>query len=132
MFDGNFGARKLHTINRRMFIIGVAKIVIFTGIITKLFSLQISDNKKYLTLSDKNRLRQWRLPPVRGKFVDYFDTVIASNLKVYQLHVIPEEVENFRYLMLRLKEILDLDRNEYRRIIKKKKTTKSLGNSSHF
>ena len=125
MFDGNFGARKLHTINRRMFIIGVAKIVIFTGIITKLFSLQISDNKKYLTLSDKNRLRQWRLPPVRGKFVDYFDTVIASNLKVYQLHVIPEEVENFRYLMLRLKEILDLDRNEYRRIIKKKKQQKA-------
>ena len=35
-------------------------------------------------------------------------------------------------LVSALKEILDLDRNEYRRIIKKKKTTKSLGNSSHF
>ena len=82
-----------------MFIIGTAKIIVFTGIITRLFSLQISDNIKYLTLSDKNRLREWRLPPVRGKFVDYFDNTIAGNLKVYQLHVIPEEVENFKYLI---------------------------------
>ena len=44
MFSGNFGARKLHTINRRMFIIGAAKVVIFGGIIVRLFSLQVSDN----------------------------------------------------------------------------------------
>jgi len=125
MSDGNFAARKLHTINRRMFIIGIAKVVIFSGIITKLFSLQISDNKKYLTLSDKNRLREWRLPPVRGEFVDYFDRIIASNLRVYQLHVIPEEVENFRYLMLRLKEILALDSKEFKKIIKKKEQQKA-------
>ena len=124
MFGGNFSARKLHTINRRMFIIGVAKAIVFTGIITRLFSLQISDNKKYLTLSDKNRLREWRLPPVRGEFVDFFDNVVAGNLKVYQLHVIPEQVENFKYLMLRLKKILTLDHKEVKKIIKRKKNQK--------
>ena len=124
MFNENFSARKLHIINRRMFIIGVAKAVVFTGIVARLFSLQISDNKKYLTLSDKNRLREWRLPPIRGEFVDYFDNIVAGNLKVYQLHVIPEEVENFKYLMLRLKEILALDNNELKKIIKKKKNQK--------
>ena len=124
MFGGNFSAKKLQTINRRMFIVGVAKVAIFTGIITRLFVLQISDNKKYLTLSDKNRLREWRLPPVRGEFVDYFDNIIAGNLKVYQLHVIPEEVENFRYLMSRLQEILTIDQDEFRKIIKRKKNQK--------
>jgi penicillin-binding protein 2 len=124
MFGGNFSAKKLQTINRRMFIVGVAKVAIFTGIITRLFVLQISDNKKYLTLSDKNRLREWRLPPVRGEFVDYFDNIIAGNLKVYQLHVIPEEVENFRYLMSRLREILTIDQDEFRQIIKRKKNQK--------
>ena len=126
MFGEYFNARKLQTINRRMFILGTAKVVIFTGILTRLFSLQISDNKKYLTLSDKNRLREWRLPPVRGEFVDYFDNVIASNSEVYQLHVIPEEVENFRYLMLRLRNILALNNREFKEIIKKKKQTKTL------
>ena len=65
MINENFNARKLQTINRRMFIIGAAKVIVFTGIIARLFSLQISDNIKYLTLSDKNRLREWRLPAFR-------------------------------------------------------------------
>ena len=34
--------------------------------------------------------------------------IIAGNLEVYQLHVIPEEVEDFKYLMVRLKEILNI------------------------
>ena len=78
----------------------------------KLFSLQINENKKYLTLSDKNRIREWKLPPTRGNIVDYFGNVIAGNLKVYQLHIIPEQVENFNYLISRLKTLLELsDKN---------------------
>ena len=57
---GDTSFRKLNTINRRMFIISAAKVVVFTGIVTRLFSLQINENKKYLTLSDKNRLREWK------------------------------------------------------------------------
>ena len=108
MLGEDFGVKKVQTINRRMFIIGAAKFIVFTGIIARLFSLQITENKKYLTLSDKNRLREWRLPPIRGEFLDYFENVIAGNLEVYQLHVIPEEVEDFKYLMVRLKEILNI------------------------
>ena len=125
MLGENFGVKKIQTINRRMFVIGTAKFIVFTGIIVRLFSLQIKENKKYLTLSDKNRLREWRLPPVRGEFLDYFGNVIAGNVKVYQLHVVPEEVENFRYLMLRLKEILSLDSSEFKKILKQKNRQKS-------
>jgi len=125
MFDtGDTAFKKLNTINRRMFIISAAKAVVFTGIVARLFSLQINENKKYLTLSDKNRLREWRLPPVRGQFLDYFGNVIAGNLKVYQLHVVPEQVENFKYLMLRLKDILNLNDKEFIKIIKKKNSQK--------
>jgi len=125
MLGENFGVKKIQTINRRMFIIGAAKLIVFTGIIARLFSLQITDNKKYLTLSDKNRLREWRLPPIRGEFLDYFENVIAGNLKVYQLHVVPEEVEDFKYLMVRLKEILTISNSEFKKIIKKKNNQKS-------
>jgi len=103
------GFNKLKTINRRMFIFSAAKAVIFFGIVGRLFSLQISENKKYLTLSDKNRLRETRLPPIRGEFKDYFGNTIAGNLKVYQLHVIPEQVEDFRSLLIRLRDILKFD-----------------------
>ncbi len=125
MLGENFGVKKIQTINRRMFIIGAAKLIVFSGIVARLFSLQITENKKYLTLSDKNRLREWRLPPVRGEFLDYFGNVIAGNLKVYQLHVIPEEVEDFKYLMVRLKDILSLDSQQFKKILKQKNKQKS-------
>ena len=118
------GIRKNKTINRRMFIFSAAKAVVFFGIIGRLFSLQINENKKYLTLSDKNRLRETRLPPIRGEFLDYFGNTIAGNLKVYQLHVIPEQVEDFRYLMVRLKDILNFDNKKLASLIKKKNKQK--------
>ena len=121
---GDTSIKKLNTINRRIFIISAAKVVIFTGIIARLFSLQINENKKYLTLSDKNRLREWRLPPVRGEFLDFFNNTIAGNLKVYQLHVVPEQVEDFKYLMVRLKDILQLNDKQFSKIIKKKNSQK--------
>jgi len=124
MLGEDFGVKKVHTINRRMFIIAAAKFIVLTGIIARLFSLQITENKKYLTLSDKNRLREWRLPPIRGEFLDYFENVIAGNLKVYQLHVIPEEVEDFKYLMVRLKVILNISNNDFKKIIKQKNNQK--------
>ena len=118
------GFNKLKTINRRMFIFSAAKAVIFFGIVGRLFSLQISENKKYLTLSDKNRLRETRLPPIRGEFKDYFGNTIAGNLKVYQLHVIPEQVEDFRSLLIRLRDILKFDNKTLSKIFAKKKTQK--------
>ena len=111
---------KLQNINRRMFIIIAAKVIVFTGIVGRLFTLQINESKKYLTLSDKNRVREWKLPPQRGEFYDYFGKLIAGNQKVYQLHLIPEQVENFKSLSARLKNILELSDDEYSRILKKK------------
>ncbi len=117
--------RKFSVVNRRVFILSLAKGIIFTGIVARLFSLQINENKKYLTLSDKNRLREWRLAPVRGEFKDYFNNIVAGNTEVYQLHVVPEQVEDFKYLMIRLKNILPLSDKAFSKIIKKKSSQKS-------
>ena len=124
MIRGNSSIRKTDIMNRRMFITGAAKLVVLSILIGRLFTLQINDNKKYLTLSDKNRIREWKLPPTRGNIVDYFGNVVAGNLKVYQLHVIPEQVENFNYLLSRLKTILNLSNKRIDKIKKKKKQLK--------
>ena len=115
---------KLNSINRRMFIIAAAKILIFGGIISRMFFLQVKQNDKYLTLSDKNRIREWKLAPVRGDFVDYFGNTIAGNLEAYELHIIPEEVEDFRYTIYRVKDLLNLSDNHFKKIIKKKSEIK--------
>ncbi len=116
--------KKLNSINRRMFITGSLKFFIMIGIVSRLFFLQVKENKKYLTLSDKNRIREWKLAPVRGEFHDYFDNVIAGNFEAYQLHVIPEQVENFKYVIYRLKDLLELSDSEFKKVLKRKKEIK--------
>ncbi len=115
---------KLNSINRRMFITGSLKFIIMIGLVSRLFFLQVKENKKYLTLSDKNRIREWKLAPVRGEFHDYFGNIIAGNFEAYQLHVIPEQVEDFRYVVYRLKDLLELSDKEFKRILKKKNEIK--------
>merc|ERR1711965_762474 len=125
MFDVSDNVQKINLINRRLFIITAAKILVFVGLTARLFSLQVKQNNKYLTLSDKNRIREWKLHPVRGEFQDYFGNIVAGNNEVYQLHMIPEQVEDFRYIALRLKNILDLSEREFQKILKKKKEIKA-------
>ena len=108
----NFGSGntviKSKLISRRMFVLTAAKAIVFCGIFGRLVSLQINEATKYKTLSDKNRFREWKLAPQRGIIKDYFDKEIASNEKVYQLHITPENSPNLGTLFFRLKTILDL------------------------
>ena len=99
---------KSKLISRRMFVLTAAKTIVFFGIFGRLVSLQINEATKYKTLSDKNRFREWKLAPQRGIIKDYFDKEIASNEKVYQLHITPENSPNLETLFFRLKTILNL------------------------
>ena len=108
----NFGSGntviKSKLISRRMFVLTAAKAIVFCGIFGRLVSLQINEATKYKTLSDKNRFREWKLAPQRGIIKDYFDKEIASNEKVYQLHITPENSPNLETLFFRLKTLLNL------------------------
>ena len=99
---------KSKLISRRMFVLTAAKTIVFCGIFGRLVSLQINEATKYKTLSDKNRFREWKLAPQRGVIRDYFNKEIASNEKVYQLHITPENSPNLETLFFRLKTILNL------------------------
>ena len=50
---------KTRLITRRMFMLTGVKLAVFLGIVSRLFYLQISENIKYRSLSDQNRLREW-------------------------------------------------------------------------
>ena len=124
MINQSDNVLKLNSINRRMFILAAAKVVILGGIVSRLFFLQVKENKRYLTLSDKNRIREWKLPPIRGNFEDYFGNTIAGNFEAYELHLIPEEIENFRYTINRVRNILQLSDSQFQKILKKKNQIK--------
>ena len=115
---------KSKIITRRMFILSSLKVAIFIAIITRLFYLQISENIKWRTLSDKNRLREWKTVPQRGIIEDYFGTKIAKNTQVFQLHMIPEDVPNLEELFFRLSKIINFDKRAKDNLIKRLKKRK--------
>ncbi len=118
------GESKITLLGRRMFILSAAKAAIVFGIFGRLISLQINESKKYKTLSDKNRFREWKFSPPRGLITDYFGKEIASNKQVYQLHIIPENSENLELLLFRLKSILNLSQKNLSKIKKNIKSQK--------
>ena len=115
---------KSRLITRRMFILSSLKIAVFIGIICRLFYLQISENIKWRSLSDKNRLREWKMPPQRGIIEDYFGEKIAKNSQVFQLHMIPEDVPNLEELFFRLSKIIDFNERKKSHLIKRLKKRK--------
>ena len=115
---------KSRLINRRMFILTSLKVVVFVSIVVRLFYLQISENIKWRSLSDKNRLREWKTIPQRGIIEDYFGEKIAKNTQVFQLHMIPEDVSNLEELFFKLSKIIDFNERIKRNLIKKLKKRK--------
>jgi len=115
---------KSKLISRRMFILSSIKIIVFVSIITRLFYLQISENLKWRSLSDKNRLREWRIAPQRGVIEDYFGNKIAKNTQVFQLHMIPEDVKNLEELFFKLSRIINFDERKKTNLIKRLKKRK--------
>ena len=122
--DSGTGTNKIKNITRRLFLINVAKVVVFTGIIGRLAQLQMMQGTKYSYLSDQNRFREWKIIPPRGIIEDYFGKKLAENTQVFQLHLIPEDIEDENQLYFRLKTILDLSDRKIAKIRKKQKEQK--------
>ena len=87
-------------------------------------NLKFSENIKYKSLSDKNRLREWKLVPQRGIIEDYFGKKIADNTQTFQLHMIPEDVPNMEVLFFKLSRIIDYSERKQKYLIKKLKKRK--------
>ena len=97
---------KGRTISRRLFILTGAKLLLLGGITSRLYNLQISDREKYEILSDKNRIREWKTPPQRGIIVDNFNKVLAINDRVFQLHLILDEINDFDLTIFKIKNLI--------------------------
>jgi penicillin-binding protein 2 len=107
-FNSSNIASKTRTIGRRMFLINCFKAVVLFGILGRLTALQLTESRKYKSLADKNRFRETKIAPPRGVIQDYFGNEIASNQKIYQLHVVPEDTPDIDKLFVRLKSLINL------------------------
>ena len=82
-------------------------------------------------MSDKNRIREWKTPPQRGIITDYFNKELAKNDRVFQVHLVLDEIKNFNKTIFKLKNIINFTEDEIKKIYKRKKL-KAMGYFSCF
>lgn len=70
---------------RRALVLGACKATLLVGLFSRMFYLQIINNKKFTKLAEKNRIRSELIPALRGKILDRNNIVLASNEPNYSL-----------------------------------------------
>ena len=116
--------KQLQVLNRRTFFLLLGKFSFFSVIGWKLFDIQITNSSKYKTLSKNNQINLEILYPIRGAILDRKGQVLATNLKVFDLYIIPEQTKNINESLNKLSTYIDLDFQKKRDIIKLSKKLK--------
>ncbi len=116
--------KQITNLNRRSFFLLLTKLSLFSVISYRLFDIQITNSSKYKTLSKNNQINVEILYPIRGIIKDRKGNIIASNLKVFDLYIIPEQTKNLNKALNDLSNFIDLDFKTKRKIINLSKTVK--------
>ena len=81
-------------------------IILSLTLVLRLAYLQLSQYKHYATMSLKNQMSIIPIPPPRGVIFDKNGVVLADNIPVYVLEIVPERVKKLSDTLERLKELL--------------------------
>ena len=84
-------------------------VLLVTLILLRLVQLQIYDSDKYKLRSMNNTIRTHSLPATRGLIYDRNNQVLAENQPVFQLEMIPEQIEDVEQTLNRLIELEVID-----------------------
>ena len=114
--------------NRRIKLILVTLIIIFSLIITRLFWLQIYKNDFYIERSQLNSERIETIKPQRGIIYDRHKNVLAENILTYDLVINIEEKSNkdIENIINKLSEILPINDEDKKKFYKLKTERKFL------
>ena len=103
----------------RATIVGLIMFFLFALLIVRFFSLQILEHQTYQTKSEKNRIQLQPISPPRGLINDRNGELLAGNITVYNLAVIPERVDSMEDTLNRLKKFIDISENDVKNFTKR-------------
>lgn len=98
--------------SRRALLIGVAQGAVFAVLAGRLGYLQLYQNEKFQTLSDKNRISLRLIPAGRGEIMDRFGVPLAINNQNFRAFVVPEQAGNLSDTLDKLSKLIPLSESE--------------------
>ena len=116
--------KQYSVLNRRTFLLYLLKVSFFGIVGWRLYDIQIKDSQKYKTLSKNNQIDIEIIYPVRGKIYDTNNKVLASNIKVFDVYIIPENTKNINKSLNELNQIIKINFSDRRKILELSKKVK--------
>ena len=98
--------------SRRAFVLGAGQLTIFGILGARLGYLQVMEQEKFQTLSDKNRISLRLIPASRGEIMDRFGVPLAINNQNFRVFLIPEQSPDTEETLLRLSRLIPLTEDD--------------------
>lgn len=97
---------------RRAFV-GFVFVTLLIGVLlSNLYNIQVIDHQDYQTRSNDNRIKVIPIAPNRGLIYDRNGVLLAENKPVYNLEVIPEEVDDLDKALTEVKQIIEISEQQ--------------------
>lgn len=107
--------RETNLIHSRLIALVVLLTLLTFALVGRIWYLQIYQNQRFEVLSKDNRVRLIPVPPVRGQIYDRNGEVLAENIPVFTLEILPSEVRDMDGLLNELAKIVQVSPNEIRK-----------------
>lgn len=114
---------KKEQLTRRAILMGGGLTLMFGGIASRLYQLQIHDYEKYQRLAEENQFNKRILTPLRGEIIDRFGKPLASNRQNFRILLAPEESDAVDEALDRIGEYVTISDQRRARIKRQIKRT---------
>ncbi len=94
-------------------------------LVARLVYLQVLSHEHFTTLSQKNRVTIYPVPPIRGLIHDRHGVVLAENIPTFHLELIPERIDDIEATIRQLRELIaigDDDITRFHRELQRKRS----------
>jgi penicillin-binding protein 2 len=92
------------------------KVALLSGLVGRMYYLQVIESEKYKTLADENRISLKLIPPKRGHILDRFGRPMAINQQNYRVMLVPENIKDFEFTMNQLSKLIPISNQDLIRV----------------
>ncbi|MBN35119.1 MAG: penicillin-binding protein 2 [Rhodospirillaceae bacterium] len=103
---------------RRALFLAGGQFLLVSGLVTRLYQLQVVDASDYEVLAEENRINVRLLPPLRGLIVDRFGEGMAINRRTYQLVLISEQTDSVPETLERIASLISLSERDVHDVLR--------------
>lgn len=103
---------------RRALLLGGGQALLLAALAGRLYSLQVIDGDRYLTLAEDNRINLRLITPVRGRILDRLGRPLALNRQEFRVVIVAEQTRDPASTLDLLSELIPISDGDRKRVLR--------------